>query len=73
MYKNRRPGRADVGYNGQRNGFFDNPVPLIFCCISDSNVVGASHRGALPGRRFFVFKGRGVSFWHPSAADPLIT
>ena len=84
MYKNRRPGRAglrraptalgsDVGYNGHRNGFFDNPVSLIFCCISDPNVVGASRRGALPGRRFFTFKGRGVSIWHPSAADPLIT
>ena len=61
-YKKRRPGRAglrlaptallsDVEYNGHRNGFFDNPVSLIFCCISDPNVVGASRRGAHPGRR----------------------
>ena len=62
-YKKRRPERAglrlaptalgsNVGYNGHRNGFFDNPVSLIFCCISDPNVVGASHRGARPGRRW---------------------
>ena len=48
--KTRRPGWAglwpapttlgsDVGYNGHRNGFFDNPVSLVFCCISDPNVV----------------------------------
>ena len=61
-YQNRRPGWAglrlaptallsDVEYNGHRNGFFDNPVSLIFCCISDPNVVGASRREAHPGRR----------------------
>ena len=84
MYKKRRPGWAglglaptalgsDVGYNGYRNGFFDNHVSLIFCCISDPNVVGAARRGARPDLRFFVFEGRGVSIWHPSASDPLIT
>jgi len=64
-YKNRRPGWAclwpaptalgsDVGYNGHRNGFFDDPVSLIFCCISDPNVVGAAPREAHPGRRFYT-------------------
>ena len=65
--------RSDVGYNGQRNGIFDNFVSVDFHWSFDSNVVGAARREALPGRRFFVFEGRGVSFWHPSAADPLIT
>ena len=76
MYKKRRPGRAglglaptpllsDVGYNGHRNGFFDNPVSVISRWICDTNVVGAARREARPGRRFFTFKGRCVSIWHP--------
>ena len=40
---------SDVGYNGHRNGFFDNPVSLIFRGSSDINVVGAARREALPG------------------------
>ena len=62
MYKKRRPGRAglglaptplgsDVGYNGHRNGIFDNFVSVDFHWLFDSNVVGASRREALPGRR----------------------
>ena len=76
MYKKRRPGRAglglaptpllsDVGYNGHRNGFFDNPVSVISRWICDTNVVGAARREAHPGRRGFMFKGRCVSIWHP--------
>ena len=44
---------SDVGYNGHRNGVYEKPVSVISCCIFDTNVVGASHRGAHPGRRFF--------------------
>ena len=75
-YKKGRPGRAglrlaptplgsDVGYKDQGNGFFDESVSLIFRWRFDINVVGASHRGALPGLLGFTFKGRCVSICHP--------
>ena len=47
---------ADVGYNDHRNGIFDNPVSVISRCLCDTNVVGASRRGARPGRRFLYSK-----------------
>mgnify|MGYP006945960821 CR=1 FL=1 len=35
--------------------FFDNPVSLIFRCILDPNVVGATHRGEpIPAAGFHV-------------------
>ena len=50
-------------------------IPFLgfFVGSIDTKVVGAARRGARPDLRFFVFEGRGVSIWHPSASDPLIT
>ena len=54
---------SDVGYNGHRNGFFDNPVFLISCWSSDPNVVGAPRRGARPGRpEGYTFNGKCPAF-----------
>lgn len=61
-YEIRRPGRAglwhaptplvpEVGDMGQENGFFDNPVSVIFHWSADPNAVGDCRRRALPGLR----------------------
>ena len=51
-----RPYNLGVGcwIQQSQERIFDNPVSLIFCCISDSNVVGAPRRGARPGLRVYV-------------------
>jgi hypothetical protein len=43
---------SDVGYNGHRNGIFDNFVSVDFHWHFDPNVVGAARREAHPGLRF---------------------
>ena len=45
------------------NGYFDDPVSLIFCWSSESNVVGAPRRGARPGRpEGYTFNGKCPAF-----------